>query len=189
MQALIQVKLQLPLTMINNHSFRNLFILLFILGGIFLPLPLKGQFIDLNLEIEPEVKAETLRPLEFGVLATNTGRHSIDLGDINMGIFGITALEGQELLVSLQKPKSLTNTDPSIVQTIPLQLFARYGFSYNGSQNSTLLSGPTNNIYMEEDPGLGPWNTMYIFIYGDVDIGNIPNGIYDSQIVLNVEYL
>ncbi|MDZ7715682.1 MAG: hypothetical protein U5J95_05655 [Balneolaceae bacterium] len=150
---------------------------------------MKAQFIDLNLEIEPEVTIETQRSLTFGTVATNTGRHSVGLGDVNMGIFSIRALERQELIISMDKPNSLSHNNPAIGQTIPIELFARYGFSYDNFRDSNILSGPTNNIVMEPDPESGPWNTMYIFIYGAIEISNIPTGIYNTQVVLNVEYL
>lgn len=190
MQDPIPAKLQLLLTMINNHSSKNILALLasyWLL--LILPITLKAQFIDLNLEIEPEVTAETQRSLTFGTIATNTGRHSVSLGDINMGIFSITALERQELLISINKPNSLSHNDSEVKQTIPIELFARYGFSYDNFRDSNVLSGTTNNIFMEQDGEAGPWNTMYIFIYGAIEVRNIPTGIYNAQVVLNVEYL
>lgn len=165
-----------------------LFILLFG-GSVFLPEITNAQFIDLRLEIDSEITAQTERTLDFGTLSTNSGRRMIEFGSINMGIFSITGLENQMLLVTLDKPDALRHENPTVKDVIPLQLFARYGYSFQNYQTSRPLPETISSIKVEPNSDPSPWNTIYIFMYGSVDIGNVPQGTYSNQIVLSVEYL
>ncbi|MGD8749358.1 MAG: hypothetical protein PVI44_12920 [Balneolaceae bacterium] len=151
--------------------------------------PSYAQFIDLNINIDAKLTAKTERPLDFGSLVTNSGRQSIDFGSLKMGIFSITALEKQVLLVKLNKPTELHHNDPAIKGTIPLQLYSRYGYSIQNYGDSVPLPEATNTINVKTNSEPNPWNTIYIFMYGSIDIGNIPDGEYSSTIVLNVEYI
>lgn len=160
---------------------------LFILVAI--PLCTQGQFIDLRLRIDSELTATTEQQLSFGKLPSNSGRKSIELGSLNMGVFSITGLEKQRLLIDLQKPDQLIHDNPAIEETVPLQLFARYAYTAQGYDGSVPLTESTNSIKIKSNPDPGPWNTIYLFIYGSVDIGNVPDGVYSNQIVLNVEYI
>lgn len=156
----------------------------------FLPIHIShAQFLDLQLEIEPKVSAETLQQLNFGTLAANTGRQSIVLGDANMGVFSITALEDQVLLFSLQTPQHLIHDNPGIDDTIPLNLSMHYGYTLNNPQNSQILPHTLTAVEVENSDSGGPWSSIYLFIFGSVDIGDVADGFYRSQIVLNVEYL
>lgn len=150
---------------------------------------LHAQFIDLRLNIDPKVTAQTEQPLNFGTMLTNSGRTMIELGSINMGIFSITALENQLLLVTLDKPTNLRHENPDIEDVIPLELFSRYGFSAENYNNSSPLPEASSSIMVEPNPKPGPWNSIYIFMYGAIDIGNVADGTYSNQIVLSVEYI
>lgn len=151
--------------------------------------PAPAQFIDLQLNVDPEITAQTEQPLDFGEITTNSGRRMIELGDTGMGIFSITALENQLLLVTLDKPTELRHSNSGIDETIPLELFSRYGFSAQNHEDSTPLPDATSTIRVEPNPDPGPWNSIYIFMYGAVDIGDVPDGTYDNEIVLSVEYI
>ena len=164
-------------------------ILLFILCIGSLPNTGHAQFIDLQLNIDSKLTSSTQQQLEFGTMVTNSGWQTIELGSLNMGIFSITGLENQTLLIDLQKPDQLLHDNPAIERTVPLQLFARYGYSAQEYQDSTPLTGNTARIKVDPNPNPGPWNTIYLFIYGSVDIGNIPEGMYSNEIVLNIEYM
>ncbi|MEL7834046.1 hypothetical protein [Fodinibius sp. Rm-B-1B1-1] len=148
-----------------------------------------AQFIDLRLDIDAEITAQTEQSLNFGTLSTNSGRRMIEFGSVNMGIFSITALENQLLLVTLDKPTLLNHDNPAIEETIPLELFARYGFSMQNHEDSFPLPEAVSNIKVEPNPGPGPWNAIYIFMYGTIDINDVPDGTYSNQIVLSVEYI
>lgn len=190
MQVVIPAKLQLLLTMIRKLYINYMLVAACLfLSSLLLPSEGYAQFIDLRLDVDAKLTATTEKPLEFGTLPTNSGRRMIEFGSIDMGIFSITGLEGQMLLVTLNKPDLLRHENPAIEDVIPLQLFARYGYSTQDYQNSIALPDATSNIKVKSNPEPGPWNTIYIFMYGTVNIDNVPNGVYSNQIVLNVEYI
>ena len=149
----------------------------------------EAQFVDLRLNIDSKISVQTERSLNFGTLATNTGRQMIELGSVNMGIFSITALENQLLLVTLDKPTELIHNNPTIGDEIPLELFSRYGYSAQNYENSYSLPGSTSTIKVEPNPEPGPWNSIYLFMYGAINLGDVPDGTYSNQIILNVEYI
>lgn len=176
--------------MIRKLTYHLLAVAFLSMGSGFLtPDQAHGQFIDLQLDIDSELTATTEKPLEFGTLTTNSGRRMIELGSVNMGIFSITGLEQQMLLVTLNKPNALRHDNPAVKEIIPLELFARYGYSAQNYQDSIPLPEASSSIKMESNPEPGPWNTIYIFMYGAVDIGDVPDGSYANQIVLSVEYI
>lgn len=176
--------------MINRFK-HNILLIFFlgILGLLLQPLPGQAQFIDLRLDIDSELTATTEQPLDFGTLPTNGGRQYIEMGSLKMGIFSITALENQLLLVDLHIPKVLRHNNPAIDDVVPVELFARYGYSSQHYQTSVPLPANTSDIKVEANPDPGPWNSIFIFIYGAVNVGNVPDGMYANEIVLNVEYI
>lgn len=175
------------MTSVLFHRIKRL--LIASLLGCIVAVPSYAQFIDLHLNVDSKLTANTKQPLHFGTLSTNSGKESIDLGSINMGVFSITGLENQLLLVTLKKPDKLYNENSAIKATIPIRLFTRYGYSAQDYHDSYVLPASTSKIKVKPNPEPGPWNTIYIFIYGSINIGNIPNGVYSNDIVLNVEYL
>lgn len=165
-------------------------IILFILG---IPSAASAQFINLRLTIEPELRATVVQPLDFGTQITNSGRTTIELGDANMGIFSVRAYHTQNIYIDLQYPEALENNAPGVVADIPLEL----GMSFNNTgtenpQNSTPLPlneglvSITQNTTPETEADV--WKQMYIYVYGSIVIGNIPNGIYTGDIILNLDY-
>jgi hypothetical protein len=86
-------------------------------------------------------------------------------------------------------PGELHHDNPAIEDVVPLELYARYGYSSQNYRDSYPLPEATSSIKVETNPEPGPWNTIYLFIYGSVNIGNIPDGVYANEIVLDVEYI
>jgi hypothetical protein len=153
----------------------------------------QAQFINLQLKIEPELSATVEQDLDFGTQVTNSGRTEVQLGDVNMGIFSIRAFHTQNLYMSLQYPESLENNAPGVEAEIPLELSMSYNNSgTNTPANSSALSD--NNGYISIHDNIGPvnqndiWKQMYIYVYGAIVVGNIPNGTYTADIVLSVDY-
>ena len=154
---------------------------------------LAAQFINLRLTVEPELRATVVQPLDFGTQITNSGRTTIELGDANMGIFSVRAYHTQNIYIDLQYPDALENNEAGIAADIPLVL----GMSFNNTgtenpQNSTPLPlneglvSITQNTTPETEADV--WKQMYIYVYGSIVIGNIPNGIYTGDIILNLDY-
>jgi len=185
---LIMAISQLLLAMINHRlTLRGVVLsVLLIFCSLF---SATAQFINLQLEVDSKLTATTERPLDFGTIATNSGQRNIDLGSINMGVFSITALEKQLLLIKLGKPNYLRHDNPAIKDTVPLDLFARYGYDSQNYNDSAPLPEETNNIKVEYNSDPGPWNTIYIFMYGSITVDDISDGVYSNNIILNVEYI
>ncbi|WP_138430343.1 hypothetical protein [Fodinibius saliphilus] len=148
-----------------------------------------GQFVDLTLNIDTKISAQTEQFLNFGTITTNSGQQTIDFGSPDMGIFSITALENQTLLLQINTPNQLRHNDPSVTDLVPISLFSRYGYSKQNFQESFPLQNEVVSIKVEANADPSPWNTLYLFIYGSVNIGDIVDGMYSNNISLNVEYI
>jgi hypothetical protein len=110
-----------------------------------------------------------------------------------MGIFSVRAFHTQNIYIELQYPDALEINEPGIAADLPLEL----GMAYNNTgtdnpQNSTHLPlnkglvSITQNTSLELEADV--WKQMYIYVYGSIVIGNIPNGIYTGDIILNLDY-
>lgn len=160
-----------------------------VLSFVVLPGHGHAQFIDLRLNIDARLSAQTERAISFGTVTSNSGQRFVSWGSPDMGVFSVTALENQTLLLTLDTPEELNHENPAISDIVPLSLQARYGYSIQNFGTAVPMSGTSSFIRIEENPNPSPWNTLYLFIYGSITIGEIPPGIYSNDIVLNVEYL
>ncbi|MFD2532496.1 hypothetical protein [Gracilimonas halophila] len=174
--------------MINAIRYIGFF---FLLGSI--TSPLNAQFINLQLKVEPELSATVEQNLDFGTQVTNSGRTTVQLGDVNMGVFSIRAFHTQNLYISLQYPDQLTNEDPGIENQIPLELDMAYNNQdTNDATNANLLDANRGLVSIHErtqaefDQEI--WKEMYIYVFGAIDVGNIPNGVYTADIILTIDY-
>ena len=186
MPEVIQVILQLRFLMTKRFIY---ILLLFISLS---PLT-QAQFINLQLKIEPELSTTVEQDLDFGILVSNSGRTEIQLGDVNMGVFSIRAFHTQNVYLDLQYPEVLRNENPAISEEIPLQLSMSYNNTGNNNAiNSTPLTQNNGLVSIHENTELENqndiWKQMYIYVYGAIEVGNIPNGVYSGEIVLLVDY-
>ncbi|MCH2450886.1 MAG: hypothetical protein MK198_12180 [Gracilimonas sp.] len=167
----------------------------FIILFLFPPLTeyVYGQFINLQLKVEAELSATVEQNLNFETQIANSGRTEIQLGDVNMGVFSIRAFRTQNLYINLEYPDALTPTDTQIDAEIPLELNLSYNNSgTNTVSNSTPLPSNKGMVSVHESTQLEfdkeLWKQLFIYVYGAIDVGNIPNGIYTGDIVLSVDY-
>lgn len=154
---------------------------------------LKAQFINIQLNVEPEISASVEQNLEFGTQIINSGRNEIGLGDLNMGIFSIKAYYTQNVYLTLEYPEVLTHDNPAFSEAIPLELNLSYNNSgTNNVNSSTVLTGNEGLINIHENTQNIArneiWQELFIYVYGYIDVGNIPNGVYTGDIVLTVDY-
>lgn len=173
-------------------DFRNNIFLLssyIIIPLLLIPSSIYGQFIDIRLDIETESSVSTEQSVDFASFPVNSGKKHIALGDRTMGVLSISALENQQLLLSYNQPEGLKHKNPAIQSIIPFDLKINYGFSRDNYDNTKKISTSSSGIFIKENSGVGPWNNLYIFIYGSIDIGKIPGGLYSSNVILNIEYL
>lgn len=188
MQEAIQETSPLRLLMIEGRTF----ILSLFFTLIFSSLT-SAQFINLQLKIEPELSATVEQDLDFGTQITNSGRTEIQLGDVNMGVFSIKAFHTQNVYLTLQYPEVLESGNPSNEAEIPLELNMAYNNSGQNSVNgAAILSNNNGLVSIHEDTRLESqndiWKTMYIYVYGAITVGNVPNDVYTGDIVLSVDY-
>lgn len=174
-----------------NRSLARYTVSVFIVLAWLKPFPGYGQFLTVQIDVEPEVETLIERHLDFGEIASNSGLQSIEGGSPNMGIFKIRALRTQRLILSLEADQELISENPEDSATIPLHIEASY--THNGVEDyqaSTPLADSREMIIIEGTPRnpLAAWSGVYLYIYGDLDIGNIPIGNYTGTIILSVIY-
>ena len=155
-----------------------------------LPLATHAQTMQFNMEIEPELSVEVLQDLNFGTVVTNSGTLSITKGDSRMGIFKMKALATQSAILRLQKPAWLTSEQTDVA--IPLTLEAAYAAEQGNSDGAApLLDGYLHismNTPEQGSANNSVWQTGYIYIYGSLEVGDIPPGAYSAPLVLSVVY-
>jgi hypothetical protein len=155
------------------------------------PVESRSQFLNIQIDVEPSVDTVVEQRLDFGQLIAGSGLQQIPLGSPNMGVFHIRALRTQRMLISIDADPALIHSNPNISATIPMEIFANY--TNDGIDNyraSNALSSDLELIIVET-PDNNPnaiWSGIYIYIYGSIDLRNVPLGIYSGQIVLTVVY-
>ena len=155
-----------------------------------------AQFINLQLKIEPELSASVVNDLNFGRIATNFGLKSVDIGDPNMGIFTIRAFRNQRIFVELINPDQLKHENPAINEGIPVLLQASVNNRGEDDYRNSFdipMSGALFNVYdypsgIQSRNTSDLWETVYIYVYGSIDVGNIPTGVYEGDVFLSVVY-
>lgn len=152
-----------------------------------LPASVSGQFLNIQIDIEPEVDTRVEQSLDFGEIITGEGLQQIPLGSRHMGIFHIRALRTQRLLVSLDADTELTHESSNT--SIPIELYANYtNDGVDNYQNSVEMGSTLETIVIEAQNPESTWSSMYIYIYGNIDMGNVPMGVYRGEVVLTVIY-
>jgi hypothetical protein len=149
-----------------------------------------GQYITVELEIPAEVDADVLQSLDFGTLISNSGTHRVDLGHPDMGIFSLRVLQAQSMLFNLQLPDYLEHSSPDTPARIPISLEAAYtNTGVDDPGLAQLITSPYEEVVMAlpDNPGR-VWATAFIFLFGEVEVGDVPDGTYRGEIILNVEY-
>lgn len=108
-----------------------------------------------------------------------------------MGIFQVRALRTQRILISLESDQVLRHQDPNVEASIPIELSA--SFTNNGVEDyrtSEPFSSFTETIVLEGPPQnpTATWSSIFVYVYGGINIGNIPTGTYTGDVVLTVIY-
>lgn len=150
-----------------------------------------AQFLNIQLDVEPEVDTMIEQSLNFGQVVSNTGEVNIGLGDTNMGIFRVSALRSQKLLITVEHSNELRSVSNSNNATIPFDIEAAYtNFGVNDYRQSTPFTSVIEEVLIEGPP-INPtatWSSAYVYIYGSIDIGNIPSDIYTGEVQITIVY-
>jgi hypothetical protein len=152
-----------------------------------------SQFLNLQLKVEPELSTTVEQNLDFGTQVINSGRNEIRLGDVNMGVFSIRAYHTQNVYLNLEYPDSLVSNFNQSFESIPLYLSMSYNNSgNNNASNSIPLTQNSGLVSIHENTGSENsrdlWKQLYLYVYGYIDVNNVPNGVYSADIVLRVDY-
>ena len=150
-----------------------------------------SQTVQFSMDIKPELGIEVLQGLNFGTVVTNSGQQHISLGNPQMGIFKIKALAAQSALITLQKPEYLSSQDSDTDDRIPVSLNAAYSRIPTGYND--ILQFNNNSLGVSLGGGnratLSPtWENGYVFIYGDIYVGEVSEGSYSGTLILNITY-
>lgn len=123
--------------------------------------------------------------LDFGTLVANTGTHSVAVTDANAGKVTISAVWFFPVTVTLTPPANLVNGSNSIPYT-PL---AAYNNTADNPSGSTSMppSGSTSGIWCLAN--ISGWiGYAYVYLYGSVNVGNVPPGTYSGTYTVAVAY-
>lgn len=164
--------------------------LLFVFISLY-PIYTQAQTVNYNMEVQPELSVQVLQNLNFGTVITNSGKQQIDLGDNRMGVFEIRALAAQSVLISLEKPKHLEAGPNGNTDQIPLSLQAAYSSRANNYDNIIPFSDDNLRTVLESIDDLensSAWETGYVFIFGDITVGDVIPDSYSATLILNVVY-
>jgi len=148
-----------------------------------------AQTVQFSMDVQAELGIEVLQDLNFGTVIANSGTQRIELGDPQMGIFKIKALAAQSALLTLYKPDSLTFTDDENAEEIPVSISASYSSrptGYNDVLNFT--NGSLGISLGNDEAGSSGWETGFVFIFGDIEVGEVARGSYSGTLILNVTY-
>ena len=158
-------------------------------------MPLKAQFVNISLRVEPELSAEVVSNLSFGQIVSNTGVKNIQRGDPGMGVLSIKGFNNQRVYISVFEPSALTHQNPAIKDEIQLDLKVSVNNTGNDDITNSFEIQGTNNLINIHEPenasvsGISKvWETLYLYVYGTLNIGNIPNGVYEGEIFFVIEY-
>jgi len=165
--------------------------ILFCVSLLALPLAYssQAQTVRFNMDVQPELGVEVLQDLNFGTVVTNSGSHQIRLGNPQMGIFKIRALAAQSAILTLHKPDRLTPPgEQDTTNTIPLNLDAAYAPEVTNYQDYMPFANNELHITLSGDNDEQVWDTGYVYIFGNIDVGDIAPGSYSGTLVLNVVY-
>ena len=154
----------------------------------------KGQFVNVDLDIEPELKTVVINPIEFPEVVINSGLITIGLGEPTMGVFGITAFSTQTVNIRVSYPEYLTKDSGEEKDRIPIEINSYYNNRGNNDyrralplqNNTAVISVLDADVYDERSSNY--WETLFIYLTGSINVGNISEGNYYGDIELVVEY-
>lgn len=176
-----------------NKNIISLFFVLFFSG--LAPNLVLAQFINLQIRIEPELSATVEQELDFGTFAINSGEQFIGVSDVNAGIFSVRAYYTQNVFIELVLPPELNHINPAISDVIPIDLQIAYNNMGNRSSSEAQVLQDNKGIlpineYDELITSNSPeiWRELYLFVFGSIYVNDIASGIYESEIVLSIEY-
>lgn len=162
---------------------------------VLLPCPSRAQYLRLSMDVESELQAYTVRPIDFGIVEQGSGDIEIGLGSESAGIFAIAGDPLQSVLLNLELPDVLSHQNTSVEDNIPVDFQGAYtNAGEQDWENVRYFEGSSAYFRMLEPAGANlsgmDQRTVeaFVYIFGRATIGNIQPGIYEGDIILQVEY-
>lgn len=167
-----------------------------------------GQYADYTLTVG---ELNSGRSLDFGQVISGGGTYSVDI--TNAKTITITGVKYLDVIVDVSAPISLfLNGNPGSSQTIPFTLQAAYA-NNSGTPtvgNAKFITDMSNNSFIKRIPILerqsgqppGPppppptnafdqsqvEETMHLYFYGSITVGQVDAGNYSTQITITINY-
>lgn len=164
----------------------------------FFLLPFTGinaQMLAFNVEAPPELNITVISDgeLDFGSLLQNQGLVQIPLSDPGTEIISIEGPFNENISITITAPPAL-QLDPSNI--LPYTLGAAYANQGEDNKSQAVLFQDNTAIFRIKEggaPGGGPGGgaptaTAYLYIFGEITVGNVNAGTYSGVINIFVEY-
>ena len=159
----------------------------------------QAQFIQFSMTVETESGSTVESELDFGFLNPNESS-SIRLGDPNMGIFSISGLATQIIEVELTVDEYLRHStvadcfDSSCRVGVNLSAaYANEGQVVGDVRGAILIEGTNATFPISANESsrrsATSLHTVYLYIFGEIDVQDVIPGTYTGNLVLQVEYL
>lgn len=157
---------------------------------------INAQMLAFNVEAPPELNITVISDgvLDFGSLLQNQGLVQIPLNDPGTEIISIEGPFNENISVTITAPSAL-QLDP--FNTLPYTLGAAYANQGEDNKSQAVLFQDNTAIFRIKEggaPGGGPRGggpptaTAYLYIFGEITVGNVNAGSYTGVINIFVEY-
>lgn len=124
--------------------------------------------------------------LDFGTVFQNQGLVQIRLNDPETVVLSVEGSENQSIRVTFTPPADL-RLDAS--NALPFTLGAAYNDTgNNNAAGATVINGNTVIFNLPNNPGPDQTGTAYLYVYGDITVGNVNAGSYSGTINVFVGY-
>lgn len=164
-------------------------LLLILVLNIFISGVCSAQRGNVNVTAEQDIVITNLTgDLNFGSVIQNQGIVQILLTAPETVVLQVEGKVNQGIRVSFTAPAELRL---DALNTIPFTLRAAYNDTGNNNvSGATVISLPlsTQTFKLPNNPGPDKTGTVYLYIYGDILVGNVYAGSYSNTINVLVEY-
>lgn len=174
---------------------RSVFIILFAVCVI--PVSGYGQFIQLFMEVEPEVEVRQVSTLRFGEIGA-VDSVAVNFGDLRMGIMNIIGIRDQQVSVTVLSPEYLVLVGEDDCQTNDCRIETRLNLNFSYILNTIQELGMTVERLGNEQryiTSLSPPGgtsqeivTLYMFVHGIAITRGARSGNYEGDLIISVDY-
>ncbi len=175
---------------------------LLVISSLILSVNAMAQTINFSVHVASSLSASKDADMTFPGVYPGDGLTSIGLGEGGMGVFAITGNEELDVEVILTVPDSLVHESfPNSKMGLTLQ-FAYANQGANDINQAIMAVGHTARFQLKQrvsGPAGAPPTppsashtpnvvTAYIYLFGSINVGNIPSGVYTGNVDLSVQY-